>query len=308
MKRLSALLLCSWLMFSCSGGGGGSDDDNNPNPDDIFLISGTVSGDVFSEITIELSGSQTAETITDGNGDFAFANLDNGTYTVTPSLDGFSFSPVSRNVTVNGDDVTAINFTATEDESVVLTFSYYKRYGTTTPGTATLDGSTLSIDGKTIPGIYTVAGDGGSVCFAGGSGTVLSECFSPSDLPQTMLLCGPDPIDETPDTLIYVLFDDPDTNLVSNTAVNFIAALQTETNYLGTNVYTDCSSYGYTSWIRDYPYARFYQWPDVFTVYSIATVTALLSGMPVFSTPTAGNNYDEYVSVRVSESVFEVWH
>lgn len=87
---------------------------------------------------------------------------------------------------------------------------------------------------------------------AGGSGTVLSACFSPADMPQTMLLCGPDPIGETPDTLIYVLFDEPDSNLVSTTAANFITALQSESGYVGTNVYTDCSSYADTSWIRDY--------------------------------------------------------
>jgi len=137
---------------------------------------------------------------------------------------------------------------------------------------------------------------------------VLSQCFSPADMPQTMLLCGPDPIGETPDTLIYVLFDDPDSNLVSTTAANFITALQSESGYVGTNVYTDCSSYGYTSWIRNSPSTNFYLWPDVVSTYSISTVTDLLSGMPVFSTPDAGNNYDEYVSVRVSETVFEVWH
>ena len=44
-------------------------------------------------------------------GKFVFTNISNGTYTVVPSKAGFSFSPNNLPATVNGGDVTGINFT-----------------------------------------------------------------------------------------------------------------------------------------------------------------------------------------------------
>jgi hypothetical protein len=77
------------------------------------VISGTVSGDLKEGITINLTGAATASTTTDSSGNFSFTNQENGNYTVTPYLDGYTFSPTSKDVAVSGASVTGINFTAT---------------------------------------------------------------------------------------------------------------------------------------------------------------------------------------------------
>ncbi|MDE2047192.1 MAG: Ig-like domain-containing protein [Betaproteobacteria bacterium] len=187
-------------------------------------------------------------------------------------------------------------------------FIYYKRHSTLTPQTATLTNGTLSIDGLTITGVYTVGGLGGTTCLAGGTGTALTACYSPPYLPQTMLLCGPDPVTSAPNTLLYVLFNSPDAQNVASNATNLLNALQSGTQYLGIGVYTDCSGSAHTSWIRNYPNTNYYLWPDVFTTYSSAYVSGLLNGAVITSTPTAGSNFNNYVVVRSSASVFEVWH
>jgi hypothetical protein len=46
----------------------------------------------------------------DINGNYSFTNLLNGTYTVTPSDPGLSFTPLNQSVTINGASVSNINF------------------------------------------------------------------------------------------------------------------------------------------------------------------------------------------------------
>jgi hypothetical protein len=47
----------------------------------------------------------------DAGGNYTFSNLNNGSYTVTPSNSGHTFTPSSQSVTVNNANVTGINFT-----------------------------------------------------------------------------------------------------------------------------------------------------------------------------------------------------
>jgi cytolysin (calcineurin-like family phosphatase) len=52
------------------------------------------------------------QTVTaDVNGNFTFTNVSNGTYTVTPTKAGLTFTPATRSAIVNTANVTAINFT-----------------------------------------------------------------------------------------------------------------------------------------------------------------------------------------------------
>lgn len=276
-------------------------------PAATYAISGTVSGGILAGVAINLTGAATANTTTDASGNYSFSGLANGSYTVTPSVSGYVFSPLSRPVTISGAVSQANNFTSASIP--VNSYLYFKRYGTTTPQTATLSNGTLSIDGKTIPGVYIVTSITGVDCFAGGAGqNVLTACWSPPNTPHTMLLCGPDPVTAAANTLLYVLFDSPDANRVSSNTTSLLNALQSETNYLGIGVYTDCSGWANTAWIRNYPNTNYYLWPDVFTTYSSSYVSSLLSGAVIYSTPAAGTKYNEYVAVRVSGSTFEIWH
>ena len=75
-------------------------------------ISGSItSGTNGAGATVTLSGAASATTTADANGNYSFAGLANGSYTVTPSKAGFTFSPASTAVTINGANQTA-NFTA----------------------------------------------------------------------------------------------------------------------------------------------------------------------------------------------------
>lgn len=76
-----------------------------------FSISGKIGS--ASGVLVTLSGAGSGTTTTDGTGNYSFPNLVNGQYTVTPSEAGFSFSPPSQNVTVDGSSLSGINFTAT---------------------------------------------------------------------------------------------------------------------------------------------------------------------------------------------------
>jgi len=82
----------------------------------IHSISGTVtfSSLGFSGVTMSLSNSTTGTAQTDSSGNYSFTGLINGTYTVTPSLSSYTFTPTSIPVTISGEDVTGVDFIATE--------------------------------------------------------------------------------------------------------------------------------------------------------------------------------------------------
>ncbi|MGC8724815.1 MAG: carboxypeptidase regulatory-like domain-containing protein, partial [Acidobacteriota bacterium] len=75
-------------------------------------LSGTITlnGSGLSGVTVSAGSSGTATT--DGNGNFTISGLANGTYTLTPSLTGYTFSPTSASETINGANITGINFAA----------------------------------------------------------------------------------------------------------------------------------------------------------------------------------------------------
>ena len=82
-------------------------------PVPTWNISGTVSPSASgANTTLTLSGAGTGTATADASGNFTFTGRPNGTYTVTPSKSGFSFSPTSQTVVVNGANVGAVNFTA----------------------------------------------------------------------------------------------------------------------------------------------------------------------------------------------------
>ncbi|WP_240695926.1 collagen binding domain-containing protein, partial [Candidatus Chloroploca sp. Khr17] len=77
-----------------------------------FTISGRVTdanGNGLGSVTIS-DGTRLANTTS--SGDYTISDVPVGSYTLTPSKDGFSFSPTSLSVTVNGD-LTGQNFTGT---------------------------------------------------------------------------------------------------------------------------------------------------------------------------------------------------
>ena len=152
-----------------------------------YSISGQVSGAVLAGVTINLTGDATASTLTDASGNYSFpAILLNGNYTVTPSLTGYTFSPISAGVIISGADETGVNFTATAN-----TATTYSIKGQVT-GT-TIAGVTITLSGGTFGTTITTTDASGNYSFAGllaGSYTVTPSLagytFSPVNLFPTL--------------------------------------------------------------------------------------------------------------------------
>src|SRR6185437_3770742 len=106
-----------------------------------YTISGqiTASGTGLSGVTVALSGASTATAITSSGGNYSFGSLAPGTYTVTPSRTGYTFTPPSRTFTNIGSSQTA-SFTAT----VAVTYTISGRI---TRSGSDLSGVTVALSG-----------------------------------------------------------------------------------------------------------------------------------------------------------------
>jgi len=78
-----------------------------------YAISGAVTNSAGTGIAGVTVSNGSASATTSSTGAYTLPGLANGTYTLTPSLSGYTFSPVSQSVTVNGANVTGRNFTGT---------------------------------------------------------------------------------------------------------------------------------------------------------------------------------------------------
>jgi len=90
-----------------------------------YRLAGAVSGPAPGGVTVTLAGTSSAATSTDSSGNYSFAGLPAGSYTVTPSLAGYGFTPASSAVTLSGADVTGVNFTEGTRESWVAVYVDY---------------------------------------------------------------------------------------------------------------------------------------------------------------------------------------
>ncbi len=112
-----------------------------------YSISGTVSGATASGVTMTLAGAGTGTQTTSTTGTYTFSGLVNGSYTVTPSKAGYTFSPTSLAVTISGANQTGKNFTSTASSScnaVAATYNTtYKAPACLSTGKSCTTGTTL---------------------------------------------------------------------------------------------------------------------------------------------------------------------
>jgi len=111
---------------------------------ETFRLSGTISPQSAGNgTTVALSGPISASTTGNSSGNYSFSGLANGTYAVTPSRSGYLFSPSVQSVSIDGSDVSGIDFTASQQStySVQLTWQAstsnvigYNVYRSTTNG------------------------------------------------------------------------------------------------------------------------------------------------------------------------------
>lgn len=160
---LAGMLVPTGLLCGCGGVVSGKNTSPaNPTPTtQTYSVAGTITPSTGgSGATITLSGATSAATTGDSSGNYSFTGLVNGTYAVTPSNRGFAFSPTSQNATVNGANISGVNFTATPQSvhSVALswnastsTVSGYNIYRSTLSG-----GSYLRMNSSLVAGLsYT---------------------------------------------------------------------------------------------------------------------------------------------------------
>lgn len=185
-----------------------------------YSVSGTVTGS--SGATLYLAGAASATATANGAGAFTFGGLANGSYSVTPSQSGYSFTPTSQAVKINGSNVTSVNFTATTNTAI------YSIGGTITPTTMS-SGAAVTLSGAATAS--TTVGSGGSFSFtslANGTYKVTpssaSATFSPASQSVTI-------------------------NSANVTGINFTAAATTQTACGNTLNWTDpsCQVIGYGS-------------------------------------------------------------
>jgi hypothetical protein len=149
-------------------------------PGATYTISGNVSA-TASGATVTLTGAASATTTADASGNFTFAGLANGNYTVTPTKTGYTFSPTSAPATVNGANVTGVSFTAT----AIPTYSISGNVSATGAiATVTLTGTSSATTTADASGNFSFTG------LANGSYTVTPTktgyTFSPTSAPATV--------------------------------------------------------------------------------------------------------------------------
>jgi len=122
------------------------------------VISGTVSGAVSQGVAVTLGGTSRASATTDVSGHYSFSGLANGSYTLTPSLTGFTFNPADRSVTLSGADVVGQDFTATVVQPGSHTI-WGAVFGAVMKGvTVTLGGASSATRTTDSSGLYSFSG------------------------------------------------------------------------------------------------------------------------------------------------------
>jgi hypothetical protein len=153
---IAALLGVAAFSWGCAGFVSGQNQSTQPPPS--YTISGTISPSAGgSGATVTLSGAGSATATANSSGAYTFSGLANGTYAVTPSKSGYTFSPTSQNATVNGANVTGISFTATAQAT-------YSISGTITP-TAGGSGASVALTGPAAAN--TTTNSSGNYTFTG---------------------------------------------------------------------------------------------------------------------------------------------
>lgn len=74
-----------------------------------FSISGSVG---VGGATVSYTGTSSGSVVASALGEYTIPNLSAGSYTLTPSLNGFTFSPASQSETITSSNLSGVNFTA----------------------------------------------------------------------------------------------------------------------------------------------------------------------------------------------------
>ncbi len=118
----------------------------------------SISGSAGTASATVTAGSASATS--DGSNNYTITGLANGTYTVTPTKSGCTFSPVSLSVTISGANVTGQNFTATCGSSTLFTNGLDSITGWAVVDTSGTAGNWTFVTSGTFPSISPHGGTG----------------------------------------------------------------------------------------------------------------------------------------------------
>ena len=121
-----------------------------------LTLSGVVTGDTAATVT--LAGTASNAAATDSSGNFSFASLAAGSYTVTPTQTGHVFTPVSRAATLTTASVTDVTFEQTANTAATYTISGTVTGSVMTGVTMTLNGMNVGSAITDLSGNYTFTG------------------------------------------------------------------------------------------------------------------------------------------------------
>jgi hypothetical protein len=157
-----------------------------------FSLSGKISGPGGNGTTVTLGGGATASTVADASGNYTFTGLLADTYTVTPSLTGYTYTPASTQVTITNANVSNVNFSSTAVPVVQLTpgsldfgsqlantASAAKTVTLKNIGQATLQINQIFLDGANVDQFSETHTCGTTL--AAGSSCTFSVVFAPND-------------------------------------------------------------------------------------------------------------------------------
>ncbi len=89
---------------------------NGTAPTGSITGSITLHGSGLSEVSVTLSSGTTS--LTSSSGFYSFSNVPDGSYTITPALNGYVFNPSTISTTVTSSAATGKNFTSTNTGSI----------------------------------------------------------------------------------------------------------------------------------------------------------------------------------------------
>lgn len=142
-----------------------------------YSISGqiTLNGAGLAGVNLTLTGVNSVSTTTDSSGNYSFSSVVAGNYTITPSMNGYTFSPASISVTISITYLVGQNFTAKANSISTYSISgtIYDAYnsGITLPGN--IDTGCGNVSGKSLP----------TILIAGKSYTSSTGAFSIAGIP-----------------------------------------------------------------------------------------------------------------------------
>lgn len=117
---LAPLIMAVVLLAGGCGGGAG---DTSPNAPDTLSGKVTLNGSGLAGVTMTLSGTGvSSRLITNSTGNYGFSGVLNGSYIITPTMNGYAFTPSSMTVTVNNGVATGLDFTVIQTGSATIQF------------------------------------------------------------------------------------------------------------------------------------------------------------------------------------------